>query len=134
MNNVNKILLATTILLVLVLGSFLSWHILARNETYYAVMTSGGELFFGKLHYFPKPYLTDVWSLQRTQDEKNPVSLVKFDQSIWGPEDILYLNKKNIIWKTKLKADSQVLTQIKNQQLQPQIQAPQFQQVPINNQ
>ena len=127
--NVNKVLLATTILLVLVLGGFLGWQMWARNDSYYAVLTLGGDLFFGKMHSFPSSRLTDVWTLQRNQDEKNPVSLVKFDQSYWGPEDVLYLNKKNIIWKTKLREDSQILSQIKNPSKQ-QIQQPQ---VPSEN-
>ena len=114
-HNINKILLATTILLVLVVGMFLSRQSWTRNDSYYAVMTLGGDLFFGKFHSLPNSYLTDVWTLQRNpQDEKNPVSLVKFDQSAFCPEDRLDLNQKNIIWKTKLKTDSQVLAQIKN--------------------
>jgi len=125
--NVNKILLATTILLVLVVGLFLVKQVWNRDDSYYAVLTLGGDLFFGKLHHFPRARLTNVWTLQRNpQDEKNPVSLVKFEQSLWGPQDVLYLNKKNIIWKTKLKADSQVLSQMKNQ---PQLQ----QQSPLQN-
>lgn len=131
---VNKILIALTVLFVLILAMLLYRQIWERDNSYYAVMTLGGDLFFGELHYFPSIRLTNVWTLQRNpQDEKNPLSLAKFDRSVWGPEDVVYLNKKNIIWKTKLKADSQVLLQMKNPpgpQLQ---QQPQPQQQPSEN-
>ena len=115
MSNVNKTLLILTVLLVLVIGVILySQKSDSPDNNFYAVMTESGELFFGELQYGRGAYLTNVWTLQRTDDEKNPFSLVKFDQSIWGPEDKLELNEKGIVWKTKLRADSQVLAQIKN--------------------
>jgi len=70
--------------------------------------------------------LNDVWFLQRNSDDaKNPLSLAKFEGVFWGPENKLYINEKDIIWKAKLREDSQVLHFIKNPQTlqnQPSIQ------------
>jgi hypothetical protein len=42
--------------------------------------------------------------------------LAKFSGAFWGPEDKIYLNEKNIVWKTKLRVDSPVVQFIKNPQ------------------
>lgn len=129
--NINKILLIVTIIAILSAGVLLYWQIFPRDNNYYAVMTLGGDMFFGKLHTFRGDYLTSVWTLQRNpQDSANPLSLVKFDQSAFGLEDKIELNQKNIVWKAKLKADSQVLMQIKNS---PGLIQPQPQQSPLKS-
>ncbi|MFZ2621382.1 MAG: hypothetical protein WAX85_00220 [Minisyncoccia bacterium] len=115
--NSNKILLLLIVLLIIITGMLLSKQSWTGNKTYYAVLTTSGDLFFGQYHSFPKSYLTDVWTLQKTGNEQNPVALTKFDKAFWGPEDRLELGEKTIIWMVKLKADSPVLAQMKNASL-----------------
>ena len=82
MPNVNKILLAATLVLVLALVVILWREIRSPADDYYAVLTMGGDLFFGKLHRFPRMYLTDIWTIQQNpQDKENPIRLVKFEHS-----------------------------------------------------
>lgn len=84
------------------------------DSSYYAVYLSTGDVYFGKLNYFPRFSLSDVWLLNRSSDVNNPLSISEFNKAIWGPEDKLYLNEKNILWKVKLRLDSQVVGLIKN--------------------
>lgn len=130
MNIPNKILLGLVIILVIVVGAIIYWQKFGFEEPYYAVYLDTGDMYFGKLSHFPRLSLSDVWYIQRNpQDSQEPLSISKFERVFWGPEDKLYLNEKNIVWKTKLKSDSPVLNFIKNPQTltqpQPQQQEPQ---------
>lgn len=126
MSKLNKILLVSVIVLLIVLGVVIYWQRGGFEEPYWAVYLNTGDLYFGKLNRFPKLSLSDAWLLQRNpQDTQNPLSLAKFKEVFWGPEDKIYLNGENIVWKTKLRKDSQVVQFIKNPQaqtIQPPIQ------------
>jgi len=123
MSKFNKILLAIVIILLIALGVVVYWQRSGFEKSYWAVYLGTGDLYFGKLSSFPKLSLSDVWFLQRNpQDTQNPLSLTKFGNAFWGPEDKIYLNEKNVVWKTKLKEDSQVVQFIKNPQAQTQSQ------------
>lgn len=130
MSKINKILLILVAVLLIALGVIIYWQKFGFEEPYYAVYLDTGDMYFGKLNYFPKLSLTDVWYIQRNpQDTQNPLSLSKFERVFWGPEDRLYLNGKNIVWKSKLKSTSPVLNFIKNPQAvqpasEPQVQSP----------
>lgn len=130
-STVNKILFAITIVLILAIGGLLYWQMSPRTPDYYAVMTASGDLFFGEFHSTNRGfYLTNVWTVQRDpNDNKSPATLVKFSQSDLGPEDKLELNPENIIWKAKLRADSQVLSRITNPSYLKEVQ-PSTQQLP----
>lgn len=124
-SNINKILLAIVIILLIALGVVVYWQRSGFEKSYWAVYLDTGDLYFGKLDRFPKLSLSGVWLLQRNpQDAKNPLSLAKFKEVFWGPEDKIYLSDENIVWKTKLREDSQVVQFIKNpqSQIQPSIQ------------
>lgn len=128
MSKLNKILLIIVIVLLIALGVVLYWQRGGFKESYWAVYLNTGDLYFGRLHKFPKLSLSDVWFIQRnSQDTQNPFSLVKFEQAFWGPEDKIYLNEKDIVWKAKLKESSQILQSIKSS---PAIQAQPSQQLP----
>jgi hypothetical protein len=115
MSKLNKILLAIVIVLLIALGAVIYWQKGGFKESYWGVYLNTGDLYFGKLNRFPRLSLSDVWFLQRNpEDSQNPLSLTKFEQAFWSPEDKIYLNNENIVWKTKLKEDSQVVQFIKN--------------------
>ena len=119
--NINKILLAIVIILLIALGVVIYWQRSGFEKSYWAVYLNTGDLYFGKLDRFPKLSLSGIWLLQRnSQDTKNPLSLAKFKEVFWGPEDKIYLSDENIVWKTKLREDSQVVKFIKNPQTQTQ--------------
>lgn len=117
MSKLNKILLAIVVVLLIALGAVVYWQRGGFEKPYWAVYLDTGDLYFGKLNRYPKMSLSDVWLLQRnSQDTKNPLSLAKFKEVFWGPEDKIYLNDEKIVWKTKLREDSQVVQFIKNSQ------------------
>ncbi len=128
MSKLNKILLGVVATLLVALGIVIYWQKVGLKESYWAVYLDTGDLYFGKLHKFPKLSLTDVWFIQRNaQDAQDPFSLVKFEQAFWGAEDKIYLNEKDVVWKAKLKENSQILQSIKSS---PAIQAQPSQQLP----
>ncbi|TRZ64711.1 MAG: hypothetical protein D4Q79_00975 [Spirochaetia bacterium] len=124
MSKLNKILLAVVVVLIIVLAGVIYWQNFKKSggDDYWAVYLSTGDIYIGKPSYFPRFHLSDVWFFQKTSDAQNPLSLAKFSQAFWGPEDNLYLSEKQIIWKSKLSETSQVISYIKNSQAaQPQI-------------
>lgn len=124
MPKTNKLLLILIIVLAIVLLGlsagfiFLFGGKIWPERPYYAVYLQTGDMYFGKLGgIFNRSALYDVWLLQRNpQDSQNPFSLVKFEDTFWGPEGKIYLNRESIIWKAKLTKDSQVASFIKNNQ------------------
>jgi hypothetical protein len=109
----------------------------ASASEYSAVYLASGDLYFGKLSLFPTPRLKDVWVFQRGVDDKNnvQVGVVPFNSTIWGPMDELNLNPKEVIFWTRLRKDSQIVSYIENPQSREQQQAPQgdSQQLPPGN-
>lgn len=124
MSKLNKILILTVVVLLVALAAVLYWQKVGFEKPYYAVYLNTGDLYFGKLDYFPKLSLNDVYLLQQnSEDQQNPLSITKFENAFWGPKDKIYLNDEAIVWKVKLKKDSQLLRVIKaGQPIQPQSQ------------
>ncbi len=128
MSKLNKILLVLVVVLLIALGVAIYWQKSGDNKPYWAIYLNTGDIYFGKVNYFPKFHLSDVWLLQRNpQDSQNPFSILKFDEVAWGPQDAIYVNPENIVWKAKLKEDSEFLKSLKNPpapQSQPQSSQP----------
>ncbi|MCH8847198.1 MAG: hypothetical protein IIC11_10790 [Proteobacteria bacterium] len=126
----NKILLIVVVLLVVVLVSLVLWQRgLFGSPTYTAVFLRTGDLYFGQLRQFPTLTLHNVYLLQITQDPQAPLSLQKFTNVIWGPEDKIKLNRDQVVWMSRLRSDSQFVQAIERgpvpvgqQQLQQQLQ------------
>ena len=117
MHKTNKILLTIIVVLAAALMAIVYWQKVGFNKDYWAVYLDTGDLYFGKLSYFPKLSLSEAYLLQRNaQDSQNPFSVSKLSNAFWGPEDKIYINGENIVWKTKLKPDSQIVNFINNPQ------------------
>ncbi len=68
-------------------------------------------MYFGKLSRFPKLILSDVWFIQRNVDEEQGgFNLMKYSNAMFGPEDKMEINKENVVWISKLRDDSQVVS------------------------
>ncbi len=130
MSKTNKILLVVVIVLVLALIGVVLWQTVWKSQSYYAVFMRTGDLYFGQLTWFPFG-LKHVYNLQvNTQNQENPVSVQRFKNVFWGPEDWLKLNRSEVVWMTKLDSAGQLAQLIKNNpDLLPQ-QAPQGTQQP----
>jgi len=103
------------VIAVIIVAGVLSFKKTDGGDDYYAVYMTTGDIYFGKLDYFPRLALEDAYLLRLTSDEKNPIKIEKFSDSIWQPEDKVYLNDEQIVWKAKVNEKSQLLEWFRNQ-------------------
>jgi len=114
-SNLNKVLLIVVIVLLVVLVALLVKQYLGGGPSYYAVYLKTGDLYFGELSTFPSFALRHVYMLQvNAQNQQNPISIQRFANVFWGPEDYLKINKDEVVWYTKLSPDGQLAKLIKN--------------------
>ncbi len=110
MRNINKVLLTVVIVLVVMLIGVVVWQTWLSGPAYYAVYMRTGDLYFGQLSNFPSYGLSHVYMLQvNSQNSQNPVSVQKFSNVFWGPEDFIHLNHNDVVWSAKLSSDSQLV-------------------------
>lgn len=83
---------------------------------YSAVYLSTGDIYFGKLSWFPSPHMTDVWLIERNQDQsgQTQTSLAPLKSVFWGPVDEISFNSQDIVFSTRLKNSSQIVSAIEN--------------------
>lgn len=114
------ILVALVVLVVLVLIGFGVWlgsslfGAALSNPSgpspYSAVYLATGDIYYGKLSWFPFPHLTDVWVLEHGQNASGQaqIGVAPFTSSFWGPVDEIDLNPREIVFWTRLRNDSQL--------------------------
>ncbi len=68
MTKVDKLLLGLVVVLAVGLVAVLPRNKPSAQQDHYAVAMNSGELFFGKLHRFPRLSLSDVWLPQRAAE------------------------------------------------------------------
>lgn len=113
------------ILLVFLIGIiFYIYKLLNQNNIdspsdYAVVYLQNGEVYFGKIDWFPWPSLKNVWYLQRTVDSQNQFQLgvLQFKNMFWSPIDKIYLNPKQIIFWSYLKKSSELVKAFENPQI-----------------
>lgn len=113
MKKTYKYILIIAGVLVLVCLGLWAWP-MTSWASYYAVAVETGDIYFGKLSYFPCLHMRDVWYLQQTGDQDNPYSLVKFTDLRWSPEDKVNLNYEHVVWMVKLDKTGKVATFLKD--------------------
>ena len=110
MNNINKILLVSVIILLLVLVGFVYWQKVGFQGNYYAVYLETGDLYLGRLNKFSRYSLTDIYYIQRNPDNsQQPLTLQRLDQVFWQPENKIKFNPEKVFWMAKLKSGSDVM-------------------------
>jgi len=127
-----SLIIAIVLLTILVYISFVN-KVGSIKNPYYAVYLQTGDMYFAKLSRFPKLILSDIWFLQANIEENQQTgfNLVEFSDAMFGPKDKMEINRENVVWISKLRDDSQVVTfilQSKNaalQNTQPQATVPQ---------
>ena len=119
------IILLVIVIVIVIVGVWLGFKFFgtpdpAGPSAYSAVYMASGDIYYGKLSWFPRPRLTEVWFLQRGVDQQSgqaQFGLNKFETAFWGPTDKIYLNPKQIIFWTRLRNDSQVAQAFANPSL-----------------
>jgi flagellar basal body-associated protein FliL len=83
---------------------------------YSAVYLSTGDIYFGKLSWFPSPHMTNVWFIQRSTDQggQAQVSFVPMKSVFYGPMDEINFNAQDIVFSTRLKNSSQIVAAMEN--------------------
>lgn len=134
-------LVIAAVLVLVALGIWLGSVIMGKSGTesalspYSVVYLADGEIYFGKLSWFPKPHISDPWTVQRTTDKDNKVqtSIIEVNKAVWSPADELYLNEKQIMAWSALRADGDMAKLLANPQAAQQ-QQQQAGQVPAASQ
>ena len=96
---------------------------LPMSSKYQAVFLTNNQVYFGKVSNLGSsfPTLTDIYYLQVTQalqpktnGTQPQINLVKLGGELHGPEDLMRINKDQILFVEDLKVDSQVVNAIKD--------------------
>jgi hypothetical protein len=108
-----NIFIAISVIVLIALGIWLGSMFgpgTTKDSEFSAVYLTTGDIYFGKLAWFPKPHIENAWHLDRSVDADNKpqTSLVPVKNAVWGPSEDLYLNKDQIIFWSKLREDSPV--------------------------
>lgn len=106
------IVVAVAVVAVWLAVKFLGAKDLFAASEYSAVYTVTGDIYYGKLSWFPRLKLEDVWLLQRGIDPQSGAAqfgLAKFTDVFWGPVNELYLNADQIIFWTRLRNGSRAV-------------------------
>ena len=92
---------------------------LKGEEPYYAVQMENGDLYFGRVSYFPKFSLRETYIVQSVQDPTSPLGsslrVVPLNQAtIWSANKI-NLNKDKVLSVSEVNKESQVMKLILGQ-------------------
>jgi hypothetical protein len=95
-----------------------------NKDTWQAVFLTNGQVYFGKLESVSRNYavLTDIYYLQVSRSLQQPggenseeqpnLNLIKLGDELHGPEDAMYIERKNIMFWENLKSSSDVVRAI----------------------
>ena len=113
-----RVFVAVLILVGVVGASVYVLPLVKANRPVTGVLLETGDMYFGKLSYFPRLSLTDVYVVQSVADPLDPTQItyqvVPLRFSIWGPGKI-NLNYDKIVFMGKVGEDSQVMQAIREQ-------------------
>lgn len=98
-----------------------------KSNQYQAVFlnSADGQVYFGKLAQLNNDYykLTDIYYVRVTTvqpddgtEAQQEISLAKLGSEIHGPEDAMYISKKDVMFWENLKEEGQVVTAIREYQ------------------
>ncbi len=130
---IGGLLVVVAVIILVVVGVWLGSALMGKGSgenvsPYSVVYLADGEIYFGKLSWFPKPHISDPWTIQRgvDKDNKPQISVVEVSKSIWSPVNEIYLNEKQIMAWSRLSADGDMAKLLTNPQaMQQQQQAAQ---------
>jgi hypothetical protein len=81
------------------------------QKPYYVVYLTTGEIYVGRLSYFPKMEMTDIYLLQTVRDPKDETKggfqLAPLKDAIWSPKKI-YLNSNQVVFSGPVDENSEV--------------------------
>jgi hypothetical protein len=85
-----------------------------QNTGHHAVFLETGNIYFGELVTFPKYGLRNVYYLQvLPESQGGQLSLQKFTELFWQPQDFIQIDKDKVIWTAKLDPEGDLATLIR---------------------
>lgn len=109
------IIIILVVIVALIVGAYLAVKIFNKPQElkaseFTAVYMTSGDIYFGKMSWFPRPKLQNVWYLQRGVDQQNnpQLSIAAFKKVLWSPIDEVRINPKQIILSTRIREDSEL--------------------------
>ncbi len=97
-----------------------------QKDKYQAVFLTNGQVYFGKINKLDHQGYTlgDIYYLQvqgnvqgqeqQQKDQNQNLSLAKLGSELHGPQDVMYIENKQVLFWENLKDDSQVVKAIKD--------------------
>jgi len=112
MIQLNKKVLVVVAAVILILAGIAIYFVFFAGkiqQKYSVVYLTSGELYVGKLSYFPTLTLTDTYLLQSVKQENQPVNfqLAPLSEAMWSPEK-LYINRNQVLFTAKISPNSKV--------------------------
>jgi len=121
MKKVISYLLVVVLILLIIWVGFIVVKKIVSAPNYQAVKLASGEVYFGKLHLFPRLKMTDAHYVQYTPAKEGDTTATPENQLLplsamaFQPTNTLYLLKEQILWWTDLSPDSQIGKLIKSE-------------------
>ncbi|MEK7580199.1 MAG: hypothetical protein AAB465_01090 [Patescibacteria group bacterium] len=121
MKKILSYLLVVVLILVIIYFGFVIVKKVVSAPTYQAVKLASGEVYFGKLHLFPRLKMTDAHYVQYTPAKEGDTTATPENQLLplsamaFQPTNTLYLLKEQISWWTDLSPDSQIVKLMKQE-------------------
>jgi hypothetical protein len=119
MNNKNLVIICVCVAII-VLGITASVYLQTKGQSsdnYSVVYLTSGEVYVGKLSYFPSMTMTDAYLIQIVKDQEDPTKssfqLAPLSKTIWSPK-VLRINRNQVIFSGPIEDTSQVAQTIKN--------------------
>jgi len=124
-----KTVITLVIVIVLAAGGWMAWSTYVKNNTtgidstkYQAVFLTNGQIYFGKLYtynnesmrlttgYYPQAKASDTGDSDATKTDStsNGIQLIRMGDEVYGPENEIFISKKQILHYENLKSDSKV--------------------------
>ncbi len=116
------VVLVSLVVLGIVVGAIFSFI----RRPYMAVYLVTGDIYFGRVSSFPRVTIRDPWFFRRAED--GSVSLERFSDAVWMPEDVIKINRDQIVFMARISENSQIIAMMEgrvNPQQQQQQQQPQ---------
>ena len=118
----NRLILifSVVITLLVILSAVYAWSSVRVNikKPLTGVLLNTGDLYFGRISYFPRLTLEDVYVIQAVLNPTSPdqqrYQVVPLKASIWSPDKI-FLNYENIVYIGRVGDGSQVMQAIESQ-------------------
>lgn len=114
-----KILICLIIILLAIVFIYLGYTFAKKIfpfgfEKYQAVQLINGDVYYGKLQTFPCCKLINAYFIQNIKEEADTIPQIRpLNSLFFGPENIMHLQKEQILWWADLSENSQVLKAIK---------------------